>query len=51
MEESQLLLMVVSYMILYIFNNFIFIAIAESRSHSILELRWSVTVLSISNSV
>lgn len=51
MEESQLLLMVVSYMILYIFNNFIFIVIPESRSHSILELRWSVTVLSISNSV
>ena len=43
MEEGQLLLVIVSYMILYIFNSFIFIAIAESRSHSILELRWSVT--------
>lgn len=39
MEESQLLLVAVSYMILYIFNNFIFIAIAESRSHSMVELR------------
>lgn len=39
MEEGQLLLVIVSYMILYIFNSFIFIAITESRSHSILELR------------